>query len=108
MYDIRSKVWSDLAREFNQFHEVPNLNVKPDKLMKKWQNWKSYNKLKALPHPFKQCEDRLDYDVIRAKLRKVRERVATDPEMASILVSSIQEAPAAENLGLPVIHAPVR
>ena len=70
------QLWSDLATEFNSLHRIQGLYIKQDKLSKKWQNWKSYNKLKGLPHPT-EVVGNLDDDVIKVKLRRLRERVCS-------------------------------
>ena len=89
---LKSKVWGDLAREFHDLVQVPGLRLKQERFAKKWQNWKGYNKLKRLPHPLQQCRDRIDYDVLRANLRKVRERVVADPNFAATLAAANQES----------------
>ena len=43
-----------------------------------------YNKSKGKPHPFETCGE-LDWDVIKEKLAKLKERAATDEVFAAAL-----------------------
>jgi len=81
---VKSRVWQELCVEFHTL--IGNcVMVKQEKFPKKWQNWKAYNKNKGMPHPFEQCKDRLDFDVIRAKLMNLRDKVAHDKKFAANL-----------------------
>ena len=80
----KSRAWQELAEEFHAL--LGNfVVVKHEKFSKKWQNWKAYNKAKNLPHPTVQCRDRLNFDVLDLKLKKLKTRLACDKEFAANL-----------------------
>jgi len=105
---VRSQLWSDLATEFNSLHRIQGLYIKQDKLSKKWQNWKSYNKLKGLPHPT-EVVGNLDDDVIKVKLRRLRERVCSDSDFAANVAaaSDLADIPDVIRLQNPHLYTPL-
>lgn len=88
---IKNELWKNVAKEFHQLSGGV-VYVKHEKFTKKWQNWKQYNKVKGKPHPFISCGSDLDYDVIREKIRKLKERAATDPPFAAMLARESADA----------------
>ena len=80
----KSEMWTQLCREF---HEKIGycVTIRQDRFTKKWQNWKAYNKSKNLPHPFETHKESLDFDVIKSKLYKLHEMVASDKLFAQRL-----------------------
>lgn len=81
---IKNELWKSIAREF---HEVIDnvVTIKHEKFTKKWQNWKQYSKIKGKPHPLEDPSINLDFDIIREKIRKVKERAAIDTSFALFL-----------------------
>ena len=80
----KSEMWTQLCREFHE--RIRNcVSIRQDRFTKKWQNWKAYNKSKNLPHPFETHRDSLDFDVIKSKLYKLHEMLASDKVFAERL-----------------------
>lgn len=80
---IRNELWKKVAKDFHRL-SGGIVYVRHEKFTKKWQNWKQYNKSKGKPHPFQTC-GRLDWDVIKEKLAKLKERAVTDEPFAAAL-----------------------
>ena len=81
---IKNELWKNINREFHEL--IGNIiTIKHEKFTKKWQNWKQYNKSKQKPHPFLDGSINMDFDVIKEKIRKVKERVQVDPSFAAFL-----------------------
>ena len=81
----KSEMWTQLCREF---HEKINncVHIRQERFTKKWQNWKAYNKSKNLPHPFETHKEFLDLDIIKSKLYKLQDMVASDKVFAQRLL----------------------
>ena len=80
----KSEMWTQLCREFHE--KVGHcVTIRQERFTKKWQNWKAYNKSKNLPHPFDTHKDVLDFDVIKSKLYKLHDMVASDKVFAQRL-----------------------
>ena len=81
---VKSRIWNDLSEEFHSL--IGNCVVlRVEKLQKKWQNWKAYNKNRNLPHPLESHKHRIDFDLIRAKLFKLRDKLLVDKVFAARL-----------------------
>lgn len=81
---VKNELWKNVAKDFHDV--VENIvYVKHEKFTKKWQNWKQYNKVKGKPHPLENPDLILDFDVIREKVRKLKERSNLDPAVAALL-----------------------
>ena len=80
----KSEMWNQLCCEFHEKigHSV---TIRQERFTKKWQNWKAYNKSKSLPHPFETHKEVLDFDIIKSKLYKLQEMVASDKVFAQRL-----------------------
>ena len=80
----KSEMWTQLCCEFHE--KIGNcVTIRQERFTKKWQNWKAYNKSKSLPHPFETHKEVLDFDVIKSKLYKLQEMVASDKVFAQRL-----------------------
>ena len=80
----KSEMWTQLCLEFHE--KIGHcVTIRQERFTKKWQNWKAYNKSKNLPHPFETHKEVLDFDVIKSKLYKLQEMVASDKLFAKRL-----------------------
>ncbi len=96
---LKNELWKNVVKDFHS--EVENVvYIKHEKFTKKWQNWKQYNKIKGKPHPFEMGIE-LDFDIIREKVRKLKERAASDASFAAMLARESDERPVAIGLGTP-------
>ena len=73
---VKAQNWDSLVKEFNVFTEgkVP---VSRPQIVRKWHNWKQYNKTKNKPHPFL-VTGTLDEDTIRDKCKQLLERLESE------------------------------
>lgn len=69
---LKAQQWDKLTQEFYVFFNEPNL-VSKQQIVRKWHNWKQYNKAKRKPHPFALVPQDLDPEIIREKCQKLLE-----------------------------------
>ena len=91
----KNEYWKNFSKEFHDILENV-VTIKHEKFTKKWQNWKQYNKVKQKPHPFEDDKMITDYDVIREKIRKFKERSRIDSNFAAFLARESDEAKSEE------------
>ena len=93
----KNEYWKNFSKEFHDILENV-VTIKHEKFTKKWQNWKQYNKVKQKPHPFEDDKMITDYDVIREKIRKFKERSRIDTNFAAFLARESDEAKSEEGM----------
>ena len=94
---IKNELWKTISKEFHD--NIDNIvTIKHEKFTKKWQNWKQYNKVKQKPHPFDDDKIVTDYDVIREKIRKFKERSRMDSNFAAFLSRESDEPKTIEGM----------
>ena len=93
----KNEYWKNFSKEFHDILENVVI-IKHEKFTKKWQNWKQYNKVKQKPHPFDDDKIVTDYDVIREKIRKFKERSRMDSNFAAFLSRESDEPKTIEGM----------
>lgn len=66
---VKAQQWEKLTSEFFTFFTDQNM-VSKQQIVRKWHNWKQYNKTKKKPHPFNLSPD-LSVEIIREKCLKL-------------------------------------
>lgn len=92
VYDskIKAKNWENLIDEFHAMTENRVTITKPQ-IIRKWHNWKQYNKARKKPHPFVVCGP-IALDLVLQKCSQLCEQARTDTEFAALLARGPIEA----------------
>ena len=80
---VKSQHWDKLIEEFYQFIGHQQL-VSKQQIIRKWHNWKQYNKSKKKPHPFA-LVGHLTEDKVRAKCQTMMNKITKENQMANYI-----------------------
>ena len=80
---VKSQHWDKLIEEFYQFIGHQQL-VSKQQIIRKWHNWKQYNKSKKKPHPFALVGN-LTEDKVRAKCQTMMNKITKENQMANYI-----------------------
>lgn len=92
VYDSKIKAtnWEKLIEEFHQLTEN-RVTVSKPQIVRKWHNWKQYNKTRRKPHPFN-VSGNVTEQTVKEKCDQLCERAKLDPEFAALLARGPLEA----------------
>ncbi len=82
---IKAQNWDGLVKEFANYTEG-KVAVSRPQIVRKWHNWKQYNKNKNKPHPFL-VSGNLDEATIREKCRQLLEKIDSDYDESMLMAA---------------------
>lgn len=80
---VKAHQWEKLIEDFTALTDG-KVSVSKPQIVRKWHNWKQYNKARKKPHPFVVVGD-IDEEAVRAKCSRLVERADADPDFANLL-----------------------